>query len=372
MSFKTVNALFLAFLSAENIQPLLGEVSEDSVEKLAAAWKEQENKLKKLLEKTKAKKPADAPKKNKSGYLFFCQEMRPVVKQENPNMKTNEIMAELGARWKELKENEPEEVEKYMDVAAEDKTRYQEEMKNYVPSADEDEKSKEKKTKAKKPADAPKKNKSGYLFFCQEMRPVVKQENPNMKTNEIMAELGARWKELKENEPKEVEKYMEMAAEDKTRYQEEMENYVPSADEEEKPKEKKPRVKKSKEEKPNETPMTSPKKSEKKTEKETPVTSPKKSEKKTEKDTPATSPKKTEKKSEKDTPATSPVKKSSKSSKKVEKTEEELYNESVKAVIDEVIDSTSDGMITANQVKAALKEKGIKVPKNLKEMIVNM
>ena len=245
-------------------------------------------------------------------------------------------MAELGARWKELKENEPEEVEKYMDVAAEDKTRYQEEMKNYVPSADEDEKSKEKKTKAKKPADAPKKNKSGYLFFCQEMRPVVKEENPEMKTNEIMAELGARWKELKENEPKEVEKYMEMAAEDKTRYQEEMENYVPSADEEEKPKEKKPRVKKSKEEKPKETPVTSPKKS------------------------------------EKDTPVTSPAKKSSKSSKKVEKTEEELYNESVKAVIDEVIDSTSDGMITANQVKAALKEKGIKVPKNLKEMIVNM
>jgi hypothetical protein len=232
MSFKTVNAMFLAFLSAENIQPLLGEISEDSMEKLAAAWKEQENKLKKLLEKTKAKKPADAPKKNKSGYLFFCQEMRSVVKEENPDMKTNEIMAELGARWKELKENEPEE----------------------------------------------------------------------------------------------VKKYMEMAGEDKTRYEQEMKNYVPSADEEEKPKEKKPRAKKSKDEKPKETPAASPVKSTK----------------------------------------------STKSAKKVEKTEEELYIESVQAVIKEVIDATSDGAITAGQVKAALKEKGIKAPKNLKEMIIAM
>jgi len=331
MSFKTVNAMFLAFLSAENIQPLLGELSEDSMEKLAAAWKEQENKLKKLLEKTKAKKPADAPKKNKSGYLFFCQEMRSVVKKENPDIKANEMMAELGARWKEMKENEPEEVEKYMEMAAEDKTRYEEEMKNYVPSADEEEKPKEKKTKkTKKATDAPKKNKSGYLFFCQEMRQVVKEENPDMKTNEIMAELGARWKELKENEPEEVKKYMEMAGEDKTRYEEEMKNYVPSTDEEEKPKEKKPRAKKSKEEKPKETPAASP--------------------------------------------AASPAKstKSTKSAKKVEKTEEELYIESVQAVIKEVIDATSDGAITAGQVKAALKQKGIKIPKNLKEMIIAM
>jgi KaiC/GvpD/RAD55 family RecA-like ATPase len=328
--------MFLAFLSAENIQPLLGEVSEDAMEKLLAAWKEQEDKLKKLLEKTKTKKPADAPKKNKSGYLFFCQEMRPVVKEENPTMKANEIMAELGARWKELKENEPEEVERYMCMAAEDKTRYEEEMKNYVPSADEEEKPKEKKSRAKKPADSPKKNKSGYLFFCQEMRPVVKKENPEMKTNEIMAELGARWKELKENEPEEVERYMNMAAEDKTRYEEEMKNYVPSADEEENPKEKKPRAKKSKEEKPKETPIPTP--------------------------TPS--------------PATSPAKKSTKSAKSTKevpkKTAEELYIESVQAVIREVVDASPDGAVTVKQVKAALKEKGIDAPKNLKEMIVNM
>jgi hypothetical protein len=157
-----------------------------------------------------------------------------------------------------------------------------------------------------------------------------------MKTNEIMAELGARWKELKENEPEEVERYMNMAAEDKTRYEEEMKNYVPSADEEEKPKEKKPRAKKSKEEKPKETPIPTP--------------------------TPS--------------PTTSPTKKSTKSTKSTKevpkKTAEELYIESVQAVIKEVIDESPDGAVTVKQVKAALKEKGIEAPKNLKEMIVNM
>jgi hypothetical protein len=141
---------------------------------------------------------------------------------------------------------------------------------------------------------------------------------------------------LKENEPEEVERYMNMAAEDKTRYEEEMKNYVPSADEEENPKEKKPRAKKSKEEKPKETPIPTP--------------------------TPS--------------PATSPAKKSTKSAKSTKevpkKTAEELYIESVQAVIREVVDASPDGAVTVKQVKAALKEKGIDAPKNLKEMIVNM
>ncbi len=183
--------------------------------------------------KKRAKKAKDAPKNAKSAYMFFCQEMRSSVKEENPELSPKEITTKLGAMWKEIKDNE-EEVEKYNQLASADKDRYKEEMANYIPSEgeaeSEDEKSskkgkKEKKT-TKKPKDAPKNAKSAYIFFCADKRAEVKEENPELSAKEITIKLGEMWKEIKDTE--EAKKYNEMASTDKDRYKEEMENYVPS------------------------------------------------------------------------------------------------------------------------------------------------
>jgi len=79
----------------------------------------------KRVPKGKKQKDANAPKKNKSAYMFYCQENRAQVKEENPEMKATEITKKLGAQWKSL---EKDEKAKYDQMAAADKQRYQNEL----------------------------------------------------------------------------------------------------------------------------------------------------------------------------------------------------------------------------------------------------
>lgn len=45
-----------------------------------------------------------APKKAKSGYLLFADEVRPKVTMENPDKKMTELSAIIGDKWKNLPE----------------------------------------------------------------------------------------------------------------------------------------------------------------------------------------------------------------------------------------------------------------------------
>ena len=223
----------------------------DAVEDLKQLWEEEKekideamkNQLKEILpaKKSRTKKSKNAPKNPKSAYVIFCQEKREEVKKANPEMPAKEIMKELGKLWKATEEEDRGE---FQEKAKEDKERYTEEMKNYVPSEDDEEKPRKK--RVKKTKNAPKNASGPYIFFCKEEREKLKEEMPELSAKEIMAELGKRWKEIKET--KKADKYKKMAEEDKVRYAEEMENYVPSEDDEneEKKKTRKPRAKKPK------------------------------------------------------------------------------------------------------------------------------
>lgn len=63
---------------------------------------------------------------------------------------------------------------------------------------------------------------SAYFFFSNAERPKVKDENPEIAVTEVAKILGQRWSKLSE---KQKEKYQEMAAKDKARYEDEMEMY---------------------------------------------------------------------------------------------------------------------------------------------------
>ena len=52
----------------------------------------------------------------------------------------------------------------------------------------------------------------------------VKEENPDLSSKEILTKLGAMWKDIKDTD--EVEKYNQLATNDKDRYKDEMANYV--------------------------------------------------------------------------------------------------------------------------------------------------
>ena len=142
-------------------------------------------------------------------------------------MKATDIISELARRWKEADEDVKGE---YQEKAAEDKKRYKEEMSDYVPSDEESPKkgAKGSAKKSKKDKNAPKGAKNAYILFCADNRDQVKEENSEMKATEIISELARLWKDADEDVKGE---YQEKAAEDKKRYESEMEDYVPSEEE---------------------------------------------------------------------------------------------------------------------------------------------
>jgi high mobility group protein B1 len=205
--------------------------------------------------KTRAKKPKDAPKNVRSAYMFFCQETRGSVKEQFPTLASKEITVKLGEMWQQVKDTE--DAKKFHELSSADKNRYKEEMENYVPSDTESVVSeKGKKTRAKKPKDAPKNVRSAYMYFCQETRGSVKEEFPTLASKEITVKLGEMWQQIKDSE--EAKKFHELSKNDKNRYREEMDNYVPSdSDSESVKSEKIKKVKKARTKKPKNDPKSS-------------------------------------------------------------------------------------------------------------------
>ena len=161
---------------------------------------------------TKKVKDPNAPKRGKSSYIFFCVDKRQTVIDANPEMAAKEIIQELGNMWRNLNEKEKQ---RYVDQSVQDKKRYEREMETYVPPEN-------LKVSVKKTKEGPKRGRTGYIFFCTEHRPLIKQEDSDLNTKEITSRLGAKWKSLSEEEKS---PYVKLAEEDKKRYEEEKLNW---------------------------------------------------------------------------------------------------------------------------------------------------
>eukprot|EP00296_Roombia_truncata_P009494 JP448100.1.p2 GENE.JP448100.1~~JP448100.1.p2 ORF type:complete len:114 (+),score=61.15 JP448100.1:25-342(+) len=81
---------------------------------------------------------------------------------------------------------------------------------------------KEKKVRAKKDPNAPKRGLSAFMFFSADKRAEVKKEHPDASIGETAKLIGAMWQAIKEKEKK---KFEDMAAKDKIRYEKEMAKY---------------------------------------------------------------------------------------------------------------------------------------------------
>jgi hypothetical protein len=239
------NALKASTKSADKkfLASLVSEAAEDKArytEEMESYVAPSDEDLATMVSPKKGRKTSDkdpnAPKKGKSAYIFFCADMRPQVKEELGEEGKSLIMSELGKRWKELKEDEGRaaELDRYAKMAANDKARYEEEKpspkkakpkkddeesdeekpapkkakpKKEKPKKDDEESDEEKPTpkkdKAKKKAadekESPKK-KTGYAYFCSINREGVKNDNPDMKAQDVTRELARLWKELDKDE----------------------------------------------------------------------------------------------------------------------------------------------------------------------------
>ena len=219
------------------------------------SWTQLQKTILKQLEKRNYDKDPNAPKRGKSAYIFFCAAKRSDVKEKlGEDASLPEISKILGSLWSKIKvstkQADKKELAGFEAEAIQDKARYENEMSSYVrPIDDEQEK------KGKKDPDAPKRGKSGYIFFCSAKRLDVKEElGEDAKTTEITSRLGELWTELKNDESRgeELALYLQMATDDKERYVAEKADYTLNDSSEEsdskvakKPATKKPATKKS-------------------------------------------------------------------------------------------------------------------------------
>lgn len=151
------------------------------------------------------RKKQTGPKKPTSAYLFYCADVRSQLKEDHPDKKMTDLSKMMGKMWKELPE---EEKRLFHDRAAQDKERYQREVADSeVVEAPEEEKKVVKKTTTKKKTvtkksknSQQKKGKTGYLAFCAEKRPELKEENPTWKGPQVTKKLSKMWNSLTEEE----------------------------------------------------------------------------------------------------------------------------------------------------------------------------
>jgi arsenate reductase-like glutaredoxin family protein len=178
----------------------MSDKEDDNVESGGEDDAKEEKKGKK--KKTGTKRKSKGPKKALTAYVFFCNEKRQGVKADNPDASFGDIGKKLGALWKELSDSEKK---KYQKMQAKDKERYEKE-KAEMPEGegdDDDQPKKKRKTgKAKKEPGEPKKAKSAYMFFCDDERKKLKEENPDMVFAEVNKALGDRWRQLSDEDKK--------------------------------------------------------------------------------------------------------------------------------------------------------------------------
>ena len=145
-------------------------------------------------------KDSNKPKKALSAFMFFCNDKRAGLNLKN----VGECAKKLGEMWKALSESDRKQYQAQYDA---DKVRYAKAMESYVPPPAEKPVSQEnseesnvapKKAKRVKDANAVPRKPSGYLMYGAEERTRLKKENPEVKSKDVMTQIGASWKALTE------------------------------------------------------------------------------------------------------------------------------------------------------------------------------
>lgn len=176
----------------------------------------------------KPEKDVNAPKRPLSSYLLFQNAQRECYKRDNPGMTFGQLAKYTSHMYKNLT---PEEKAVWEARSQQDKARYDAEIGTYVPPPGHDARGvliedmrprKRNKRQPKDPA-APKRASGAYVFFTNEMRPKVLAEFPGIKFVELGKVMGERWRALT---PDEKKRFEDMAAEDKVRFQVEMQQYA--------------------------------------------------------------------------------------------------------------------------------------------------
>lgn len=170
---------------------------------------------------------SNAPKRNLSAYLLYQNAMRDQFKADNPGMTFGQLSKYTSHMYTSLT---PQEKGEWNLRAQQDKARFDEEMRSYVPPPGHDaqgnlveDRPAVKRQKKPKDPNAPKRARGSFVFFTFEMRPKIMAEFPGIKFIEMGSIMGERWRALS---PEEKGRFEEMARNDKGRFTKEMQEYT--------------------------------------------------------------------------------------------------------------------------------------------------
>lgn len=90
--------------------------------------KEKKKSSKAAAEPKKKKQKKEGPKRSLTSFLYYSMEKRPEIKERNPEMGIGDISKEIGVMWKAASSSEKE---KFEEMAARDKERYNRELKEF-------------------------------------------------------------------------------------------------------------------------------------------------------------------------------------------------------------------------------------------------
>mmetsp|Transcript_7210 Transcript_7210/g.10329 ORF Transcript_7210/g.10329 Transcript_7210/m.10329 type:complete len:421 (-) Transcript_7210:305-1567(-) len=182
---------------------------------------------KKKRDASTLRKAPQAPKRFKSSYILFFMAKQEEIKQNlGPGASVGEVSKKSSQLWKSLSQ---EERQKWDEKARKDKERYMIEKAKYtgpwqVPYK-----------RNKKDPSAPKRPMSAFLFFSQDKRRKIKEENGGIRNTEVSRVLGEMWKNASDEERK---PHIEREARERAKYKTEMATWRKN-EEERKVKEKK-------------------------------------------------------------------------------------------------------------------------------------
>jgi len=160
----------------------------------------------------------DGPRKPKTGYIFFSNEMRDKIRADlhvetNGNFRSQDVIKRTGEIWRSLTEDEKK---VFNDRGLEDRRRYEDECATVGVKPE------GKRLFSNQPS-GPKPTRSSYIFFSSEMREQIRAGLPPGATNQdLIKRTGELWRRMA---PEHKAFWVEKGKEDKRRYRAEKEQY---------------------------------------------------------------------------------------------------------------------------------------------------
>ena len=167
----------------------------------------------KIKQKKEKKDPnSDEPTKPKTAYIIFCSSERNEIIKSNPTAAHKDVTSLLGQRWKDIKANDKDLYNKYVDIAAKEKSEYEDQMIEYIIHHNIPEKI----TKVKKIAIVkPEKPMSPFYYYLKDTENDVKLNNPTLTNKQICQIIKKKWNELKDDKDDIVIKYKNISKDKK-------------------------------------------------------------------------------------------------------------------------------------------------------------